>query len=69
MLIFLITKEVVAIKEQNKMGIIVKLTDLIEVQRTVNSIIKEKLEKPVTNKEFILAFNVELFEYFNAIGI
>ena len=51
------------------MGIIVKLTDLIEVQRTVNSIIKEKLEKPVTNKEFILAFNVELFEYFNAIGI
>lgn len=51
------------------MGIVVKLTDLIEVQRTVNSIIKEKLEKPVTNKEFILAFNVELFEYFNAIGI
>lgn len=51
------------------MGIIVKLRDLIEVQQTVNSIIKEKLEKPVTNKEFILAFNVELFEYFNAIGI
>lgn len=46
----------------------VNLKDLLPIQKEVNKIVTERLGRSVTISEFILAFNVELFEYFNAIG-
>ena len=46
----------------------VNIQELMEIQRDVNKKVMEKLDAPITGDQFILAFNVELFEYFNAIG-
>lgn len=46
----------------------VNILELMDIQRDVNKKVMEKLETPVTGEQFILAFNVELFEYFNAVG-
>lgn len=45
------------------------IRELLDIQREVNSKIKEKLKEEITTGHYILAFNVELFEYFNAIGV
>jgi len=46
----------------------VNIIELLPIQRDVNKKIMEKLEKAPTGDQYILAFNVELFEYFNAVG-
>ena len=46
-----------------------QIQDLIGIQQEVNAKVKEKATEPITNEQFILAFNIELFEYFNAIGL
>lgn len=46
----------------------IKIQDLIPIQQEVNRKVSQKLNKTIEADEFILAFNVELFEYFNAIG-
>lgn len=46
----------------------IKLTDLLDLQKQVNKKVLEKLERPVNTEEFILAFNVEFFEFLNEIG-
>jgi dimeric dUTPase (all-alpha-NTP-PPase superfamily) len=46
----------------------VNLFELVTIQEAVNEKIREKLTRKIEVEEFILAFNVELFEYFNAIG-
>ena len=46
----------------------INIQELMEIQRDVNRKVMEKLDAPITGDQFILAFNVELFEYFNAIG-
>jgi dimeric dUTPase (all-alpha-NTP-PPase superfamily) len=48
---------------------IANIKDLIPIQQEVNSKVKEKLSEDISSEQFILAFNIELFEYFNAIGI
>jgi len=47
----------------------IKLMDLIAIQQEVNEKVMEKLDTSIMGDQFILAFNVELFEYFNAVGI
>lgn len=47
----------------------INLLELVDIQKEVDEVIKEKLSKPVTNEGLVLAFNVELFEYFNEIGV
>ena len=47
---------------------LVNIQELMDIQRNVNLKVMEKLDDPITGEQFILAFNVELFEYFNAIG-
>ena len=47
----------------------INIRELITIQQEVNRKIKEKASDAITNEQFILAFNIELFEYFNAIGI
>lgn len=44
------------------------IKDLIPIQRKVNKKVKEKLIDYPTSENYLLAFNVELFEYFNAVG-
>ena len=46
----------------------IKIIELMDIQRNVNKKVMEKLDTPIMGDQFILAFNVELFEYFNAIG-
>ena len=47
----------------------IKIKDLLELQKQVNNKIAEKApEKPIA-EQYILAFNVEFFEYINAIGL
>lgn len=46
-----------------------QIKELIEIQQKVNAKVKEKATEAITNEQFILAFNIELFEYFNAIGL
>lgn len=47
----------------------INLKDLVGIQREVDARIKENWNRPVNAEGLILAFNVELFEYFNAIGV
>lgn len=47
----------------------VNLRELIPVQQEVNARVREKMDRNVNPEEFILAFNIELFEFFNAVGI
>lgn len=46
----------------------IELQGLMTVQREVNAKIREKLSKTPEADDMLLAFNTELFEYFNAIG-
>ena len=46
-----------------------QIQDLIKIQQEVNAKIREKTTEPINNEQFILAFNIELFEYFNAVGL
>lgn len=46
----------------------IEIQSLITVQKEVNRKIREKLSRPPEADEMLLAFNTELFEYFNAIG-
>ena len=47
----------------------INIVDLLPIQQKVNSVVSEKLETDLTSQNYILAFNIELFEYFNAIGV
>lgn len=47
----------------------INLRDLVDIQRKVDVRIKQNWNRDVDAEGLILAFNVELFEYFNAIGI
>jgi len=46
----------------------INIQELMDIQREVNAKVREKMERAIEADEFLLAFNVELFEYFNAIG-
>lgn len=46
----------------------IRITNLIEIQEEVNKKVREKLDRDIQSDDFMLAFNVELFEFFNAIG-
>lgn len=46
----------------------INVQELIDIQRSVNAKVREKMDRAIEADEFLLAFNVELFEYFNAIG-
>lgn len=46
----------------------IDIQSLISIQQDVNRKIREKLSRPPEADEMLLAFNTELFEYFNAIG-
>ncbi len=46
----------------------INLIELLPIQAEVNRIVKERLGRRVGADEYILAFNVEVFEYFNAVG-
>lgn len=48
--------------------LIVNIKDLLPIQKKVNEVVKERLGRTVQIDEYTLAFSVELFEYFNAIG-
>lgn len=47
----------------------IKIKDLLDLQKKVNQKIAEKAPDRPTPEQYILAFNVELFEYINAIGL
>jgi hypothetical protein len=44
------------------------ILELMDIQRQVNLKVREKAADPISEDQFLLAFNVELFEYFNAVG-
>ena len=44
------------------------ILELMDIQREVNLKVREKAADPISEDQFLLAFNVELFEYFNAVG-
>lgn len=46
----------------------INILELLLIQEEVNKVVVERLGREVSVDEFILAFTVELFEYFNAIG-
>jgi dimeric dUTPase (all-alpha-NTP-PPase superfamily) len=46
----------------------ININELMEIQRDVNRKVREKMDRAIEADEFLLAFNVELFEYFNAVG-
>ena len=45
-----------------------KIKDLVKIQQEVNQKVNEKLGNQPEGDDYLLAFNVELFEYLNAIG-
>lgn len=55
--------------EQGVENMRVNLKELIPIQQKVNLKVREKMDRDVNPEEFILAFNIELFEFFNAVGI
>jgi hypothetical protein len=44
------------------------ILELMDIQREVNLKVREKAADAISEDQFLLAFNVELFEYFNAVG-
>jgi dimeric dUTPase (all-alpha-NTP-PPase superfamily) len=46
----------------------INIEELMDIQREVNAKVREKMTRAIEADEFLLAFNVELFEYFNAVG-
>ena len=47
----------------------IKLAHLLDLQKKVNEKVREKMDRDVFVEEFILAFNVEYFEFMNEIGV
>ena len=47
----------------------IKLAHLLDLQKEVNEKVLEKMDRDVFVEEFILAFNVEYFEFINEIGV
>ncbi|MFW5889541.1 MAG: dUTP diphosphatase [Bacillota bacterium] len=45
------------------------IKELLPIQREVNEKVREKLDAPVEFDQFMVAFNVELFEFFNEVGV
>lgn len=45
------------------------LLSLLATQKEVNKVVGEKIGKAPTVEQYILAYNVELFEFINAVGI
>lgn len=46
----------------------IKLIDLLPIQEEVNKKVREKIDRELGAEDFILAFNVEYFEFLNEIG-
>lgn len=46
----------------------INILELLEIQKEVNLVVKEKTKEDPSAEDYVLAFNVELFEYFNAVG-
>jgi hypothetical protein len=46
----------------------INIKELMSIQKEVDEVVIERLGRDITPEERVLAFNVELFEYFNAIG-
>lgn len=46
----------------------INIQELLPIQQEVNEVVTERLGREPAIDEYMLAFNVELFEYFNAIG-
>lgn len=44
------------------------IIELIKIQQEVNKKVNEKLQEAPEGDDYLLAFNTELFEYFNTIG-
>lgn len=47
----------------------IKLAHLLDLQKKVNEKVLEKMDRDIFVEEFILAFNVEYFEFMNEIGV
>jgi hypothetical protein len=47
----------------------IKLMDLLPIQAEVNKVVLDRLGREITPEEFILALNVEFFEFFNTVGV
>ena len=47
----------------------IKLKHLLDLQKKVNDKVLEKMDRDIFVEEFILAFNVEYFEFMNEIGV
>jgi hypothetical protein len=47
----------------------IKLIELLKIQKEVNKVVIERLGREIAPEEFILALNVEFFEFFNTIGV
>ena len=46
----------------------IQIDNLIPIQQEVNKKVREKLNNDLDSGDFVLAFNVEFFEYINAVG-
>jgi hypothetical protein len=46
----------------------INLMSLLSTQSEVNEVVVDRLGRTPNVEEFIIAFNVEVFEYFNAVG-
>jgi hypothetical protein len=46
----------------------INLMGLLPIQEEVNEVVVTRLGRMPNVEEFIIAFNVEVFEYFNAVG-
>jgi hypothetical protein len=46
----------------------INLMGLLSTQSEVNEVVVDRLGRTPNVEEFIIAFNVEVFEYFNAVG-
>lgn len=47
----------------------IKIKDMLETQREVDNKVRANTTQTITNESLILAFNVELFEFFNEVGV
>lgn len=47
----------------------IKIRELLKIQEEVNAVIRKKLTEDVSVEEFIVAFNVEFFEFINEVGV
>jgi hypothetical protein len=47
----------------------IKLLELLPIQKEVNKVVIERLGRDIAPEEFILALNIEFFEFFNRVGV